>query len=60
VSNIVPEERVPAMLLVQQFHDFLICAGLSRAVTKNLASLADAAKHQARLRAGKIKGRGRS
>jgi hypothetical protein len=38
------------MLLVQQFHDFLIPAGSSRTVKKNLASLADAAKHQARRR----------
>ena len=35
------------MLLAQQFHDFLIPAGSSRTVKKNLASLADAAKHQA-------------
>ena len=48
------------MLLVQQFHDFLIPAGSSRTVKKSLASLADAAKHQARLRAGTIEGRGRS
>ena len=43
------------MLLVQQFHDFLIPAGSSRRVKKSLASLADAPKHQARLRAGKIR-----
>ena len=48
------------MLLAQQINDFLIPAGSSRTVKKNLASLADAAKHQARLRAGKIEGRGRS
>ena len=48
------------MLLVQQFHDFLIRAGSSRTAKKGLASLADAAKHQARLRAGKIERRGRS
>ena len=54
------------MLLAQQIHDFLkihdflIPAGSSRTVTENLASLADAAKHQAQLRAGKIEGRGRS
>ena len=48
------------MLLAQQVHDFHIPAGLSRTVTKSLASLADAAKHQARLRAGTIEGRGRS
>ena len=34
------------MLLVQQFHDFLIRTGSSRTVKKNLASVADAAKHQ--------------
>ena len=43
------------MLLAQQFHDFLIRAGSSRTVKKSLASLADAAKHRARLRAGKIR-----
>jgi hypothetical protein len=48
------------MLLTQQFHDFVIPAGLSRTVTKNLALLADATKHRARLRAGRIKERGRS
>ena len=48
------------MLLVQQFHDFLIRAGSSRTVKKSLASVADAAKHQARLRADTIEGRGRS
>ena len=48
------------MLLVQQFHDFLIPVGSSRTVKKSLASLADAPKHQARLRAGTIEGRGRS
>ena len=48
------------MLLAQQFHDFLIRAGASRTVKKNLASLADAAQHRARLRAARIEGRGRS
>ena len=56
----MPEGRVPAMLLVQQFHDFLIRAGSSRTAKTSLASLADAAKHQARLGAGTIEGRGRS
>ena len=42
------------MLLVQQFHDLLIPARSSRTVTKSLASLADAAKHQAPLSAGQI------
>jgi len=46
------------MLLAQQFHDFLIRAGSSRTVKKNLASVADAAKHQARLCPGKIRGAG--
>jgi hypothetical protein len=46
------------MLLVQQFHDFHIRAGLSRAAKTSLASLADAAKHQARLRADKIRDAG--
>ena len=35
------------MLLAQQINDFLIPAGSSRTMKKNLASLADAAKHQA-------------
>ncbi len=35
------------MLLAQQINDFLIPAGSSRTVKKSLASLADAAKHQA-------------
>ena len=48
------------MLHAQQFHDFLIRAGSSRTVKKNLASLPDAAERQARLRAGTIEGRGRS
>ena len=47
------------MLLAQQINDFLIRAGSSRTVKKSLASLADAAKHQAGS-AGKIEGRGRS
>jgi hypothetical protein len=46
----MPEGRVPAMLLAQQINDFLIPAGSSRTVKKNLASLADAAKHQAQRR----------
>ena len=46
------------MLLVQQFHDFLIPAGLSRTVTKSLPLLADATKHRARLCAGRIRNAG--
>ena len=59
------------MLLAQQFrarsgcqelgtHDLHIRAGSSRTGKKNLASLANAAKHRPRLRAGTIEGRGRS
>ena len=46
------------MLHAQQINDFLIPAGSSRTVRKNLASLADAAKQQARLH--RHQGRGRS
>ena len=47
------------MLLVQQFHDFLIRAGSSRTAKKSLASLADAeASGTARRRQNQ--GRGRS
>jgi len=55
----MPEGRVPAMLLVQEFHDLLIRAGSSRMVKKSLASLADAEASR-RLGAGKIERRGRS
>ena len=44
------------MLLAQQFHD--IPTGSSRTAKKGLASLANAAKHQARLRAGTIRDAG--
>ena len=45
------------MLLVQEFHDFLIRAGSSRTVKKSLASLADAEASR-RLGTGKIRGAG--
>ena len=45
------------MLLVQQFHDFLIRAGSSRTAKTSLASLADAEASR-RLRAGKIRDAG--